>query len=270
MMKRYKTVMLSGVLCLSLLVGCGMSEEAKKVQTMIDQMPESYTVDIEEELSLIRTAYDALSEEEKKTIDVQHLEQLEDAQEQQIVNEINEKIDALSISTEYAGDMKKSHTALSKIMDEIEQIPESVNNDVHYDILLEKIQNLSDDYTTIIMDADTNINAIEDMYKKLNLINTATSSATSYSYACDVAEDISKLTKKWTSSATALKTKANELKDACLYGESFDISLAVLELIQEDGISETISNYYQPFLKLPAIVDDCLSWQQTINEKIEN
>lgn len=65
---RHKWARLAAAVSLAaVLTACGMSPEAAAVQEMIDQMPETYSADIDDEIMNACNALDALSEDDKKS-----------------------------------------------------------------------------------------------------------------------------------------------------------------------------------------------------------
>ncbi|MDE6019565.1 MAG: hypothetical protein K2H01_01010 [Ruminococcus sp.] len=258
------------VVSMGLFVGCGGSQEAKAVQEMIDKMPDTYSVDIDDEIFNVRTAFDSLSEDDKKYVKIEHLEELEEEYNKNVANEINDLIEKITISDDSASTMKKGRDDIDKVMKQIEKLPDSTNTLIAYDMLLKKVQSLSSSASTVLKNAN-DILLMEDLYDNINLINSAYSTSAKYGYACDIASDISGLSNKWSSKKGVLSKKAEELKDACLYKEDFEIAVSVLHVIEESSsLSDSIQSYYNPFLNgnIHTYIDDCLKWEQIIKENI--
>lgn len=259
-------------LCLSACIctGCGgvkMTEDAQAVQDMIAGLPDIYSVEADEEISSVRTAYDNLSEEEKNTVDITVLNDLEQAKIQVEADEINKKIDEIVISNASYSKLAESKNTVSGIMNMLTDLSAETDNLVNYDKLLKKINDLSDEYTETMLDADNDINSLNNIMTNLNNINSSYSLASSYGYACDIADDASKLSDRLSSVRSELITAASNLKNTCLYGEDYEISLAVIDVIQ--AIPEDAASVYTPYMNASGFVDDCLEWQQIVQQKID-
>lgn len=255
----------------TVLTGCGMSQEAKAVQEMIDQMPETYSIDIKEDLLNVRIEFDSLSEDDKKYVNTERLEELEKEYNEELANKINTSIEKITISDDTSAKMNKGKNDIDKVMKEIEKLPDSANDLINYDALLKKVQSLSDEFAKVMTDADNDLALMNDVYEKLNSINTAYSSSARYGYACDISSDISGLSNRWSSKKGGLNKTVEELKDACLYREDWEITVAVLHVVEESSsLSSSITSYYDPFLSntFSTCLDDCLAWEKTIQEKI--
>ncbi len=262
--------------CTFTLSGCGgskssesekMTEQAKSVSSMINELPEEYSADAVDAIIAARTAYDALSDEEKDTVDDSALSVLEQAKNQEDADAINKEIDEITVKNGNYYDLNTSKKSVSGVMDEIANLSPEVDKLINYDSLLKKIDDISSEYTDTILDADNDLNAMNDIMTKLNSINNSYSSASKYGYACDIYNDVSKLSTNLSSIKNKLLAPANDLKDTCLYGEDFDITLAVLDIVKE--IPENSTEHYDPYLNDTEFVDDCLKWQQIVQEKIE-
>ena len=252
------------------LTGCGMSEEAESVQNLINNIPTSYSEDIDEQLAEARSAYDELSDEDKESVDDKQLTSMEEEQKKFISQEadkLNEKITKLSTSVETVHKLKTNEKDLSSIMSAIEKLPESYNEYIDFDALLKKIGDLSSSYSKIITNADKDINAATDMYNDLSMLMSVSSSSAQYGYACDVESDIKKLSGKW--STSNLLSKVEDIKDACLYGESLEVALAVNEIqLPASELTDSISSYYDPYLNFDSgFLDKCIKWQNEIKER---
>lgn len=259
------------VTCTFMLSGCGkekMSEQAKSVYDMIAELPEQYSAEADEAIQTARTAYDALSEEEKNTVDISALSNLEQAKYQAQADEINSMIDSVKVSNTSFSELSNAKASVSKVMGKIVDLPSDTDKLINYDELLKKINDISDEYTDTMLNADNDINAMNDIMTKLNYINSSYSASSKYGYACDIASDVSKLSDHLSSVRSKLYTPASDLKDACLYGDDFDISLAVLDIIQD--FPEDSCSFYTPYLNATGFVDDCLKWQQIVQEKIDS
>lgn len=259
------------VLIASLCAGCGkekMTEDAQAVQDMISELPDTYSAEADEEISSARAAYDNLSEEEKNTVDISVLNNLEQAEAQAKADEINKLIDEIKISNTSYNELSKSKTEVSKIMDSIADLPAETDNLIKYDQLLEKIDDIANKYAETVLDADNDINAMNDIMTNLNSINNSYSSASKYGYACDIATEVSGLSAHLSSIKSGLSAPVSDLKDACLYGEDYEIALAAIDVIQ--AIPESATDFYTPYLNASDFVDDCLKWQQIVQQKIDD
>lgn len=251
--------------------GCGISQEAKAVQELIDQMPAAYSMEIKEDILNVRNEFEALSEKDKKHVNTEHLEELEKEYNEELANNINSSIEKITISDDTSAKMNKGKNDIDKVMKEIESLPDSINDLIDYDTLLKKVQSLSESYSAVMVDAN-DVLLMVDIFEKLDLINNAYSSSTQYGYACDISSDISGLSNRWSSKKGNLNKKTEELKDACLYKEDWEITIAVLHVIEDaSSLSTSINSYYDPFLSntFSTCLDDCLAWEKTIQEKME-
>lgn len=255
----------------TVLTGCGMSQEAKAVQEMIDQMPEIYSMDIKDDLLNVRIEFDSLSEDDKKYVNIEHLEELEKEYNEELANKINTSIEKITISADTSAKMNKGKNDIKKVMKEIEKLPDPINDLIDYDVLLNKVKSLSESYSAVMADAN-DVLLMTDIFEKLDLINTAYSSSAKYGYACDISSDVSSLSSRWSSKKGSLNKTVEELKDACLYKEDFEITVAVLHVVEESSsLSNSITGYYDPFLSntFSNCLDDCQAWEQTIKENME-
>ncbi len=255
------------------LTGCGVSQEAKDVQAMIDQMPETYSVEINDDIANARTAFDALNENDKKNVETKRLDDLETSEKaynEELAGKINTSIEKIAISDETSAKMNKAKQDIEKVMKEIEKLPASANDLVNYDALLKKVQSLSDGYA-VVMDDANDILIMVDIYENLDLINTAYSNSSKYGYACDISSDISSLSNRWSSKKGSINKSVEELKEACLYKESWEVTVAALNVITDaSSLSTSINNYYDPFLSntFSTLFDDCAAWEKIIKEKM--
>lgn len=258
------------VLLATVLTGCGMSQEAKAVQEMIDQMPKTYSMDIKDDLLNVRIEFDSLSEDDKKYVNTEHLEELEKEYNEALANRINTSIEKITISDDTSAKMNKGKNDIDKVMKEIEKLPDPVNDLIDYDALLNKVKSLSESYSAVMVDAN-DVLLMTDIFEKLDLINTAYSSSAQYGYACDISSDVSGLSNRWSSKKGGLNKTVEELKDACLYKEDWEITIAVLHVVEESSsLSSSITSYYDPFLSntFSTCLDECLAWEKTIKDKM--
>lgn len=255
----------------TILTACGMSQEAKTVQEMIDQMPEAYSTDIDEDILSARNALDALSENDKKAVKTSRLEELEEAYQvhyQQIADEINEEIDAIT-SYQNITQMNQRRNSVRAIMQEIEELPGSMNDMVHYNTLLEKIQHWTDSISEVLVKAN-DLLVMESVFEKLDAINNARSASMKYSYAYDIESAVSELSDMFDTENLAEETE--KLTAACLNENDIEITVTVLAVIREAStLSDSMSDYYGLFLgeDCQGFYNDCLEWEQIIQEKTD-
>lgn len=275
---RHKWARLAAAVSLAaVLTACGMSPEAAAVQEMIDQMPETYSADIDDEIMNACNALDALSEDDKKAVTASRLEELEEAYRvhyQQVADEINEKIDALekyeTINQISEASTSQRRRCVDEIMQKIEELPDSASDMVHYDALLKNIQQWGNQISEWLRKAN-DLLVMESVFEDIQAINSAYSTSAKYSYACDIKTDLSGLSDEFSTEKRNLLEKAESLKDTCLYGEDFEITVATLDIISEAStLSESMSNLYDNLLNdyVSDFLDDCLTWEQTVKEKM--
>ena len=105
------------------MTGCGLSEEGKHAQSLLNALPETYSAEIDAQLEEARAAYDALPDEEKEKVDKSALDALEQSMIDQYAVSINEKIAALEVTVGSGSDVKKMHGNIKEIFEEIEKAP---------------------------------------------------------------------------------------------------------------------------------------------------
>ena len=257
-MKQKLTRIAAAVLLMSVLTSCGASREAKNVQEMIDRIPDTYSSEIDEDIVNARTALDKLDEKDRKTVEAAHLEKLEEEYRmhyQQAANEMNKKIDSLDMSWEYIPQMVQVRKNVEEIIQETEKMPDFANDQINYDVFLEKIQNESSRVADILADAN-DILVMEDIFEKLQSINSAYSVSAKYSHACDIESDIDNLSDRF--NRKNLWEAAQTLTSACLNENEIEILTAPLD------------SFYSPFLSddTSTFLDDCLKWQEIIQERM--
>ncbi len=78
-MKKKCNIAITALALTIMLTGCGLSEEGKHAQSLLNALPETYSVEIDAQLEEARAAYDALPDEEKEKVDKSALDALEQA-----------------------------------------------------------------------------------------------------------------------------------------------------------------------------------------------
>lgn len=279
-MKKLKNIIMSSMVlaaCSFALCGCGgvkMTEEAKAVQDMIAELPETYSDENDEQISSVRAAYDALSEEEKNTIDISALNNLEQVKSEKeaaeiakMADEINQMIDKIVVSNSSYNELSKSKNAVSAVMDKVSDFPSESDKLIHYDKLLEKINNISEEYLSTVIDADNDMTALNNIMINLSNINNSSSSSSRYGYACDISSDVSKLSNRLSSIKSRLSEPVSDLKNKCMDGDDFEIALAGLNVIKQ--IPEDAGSIYESYLNGGSLMDECSEWMKIVQPKAE-
>ena len=253
------------------MVSCGgdkVPKEVKAVQEKIAELPTAYSDDADSAMRSAREAYDALSDDDKSSVDISVLEKLEDEKYKSEADEINNEISSLDIKSGSYSELSNSRNGVSNIMEKIGLLSEGADKYIDYDELQKKIDVISNKYHGVLVNLDNDAKAFNDLYNALDSINRSSKKSMKYSYACDVESAVSKLSSLSSTVKSNLSTPVSELKNACLYGEDFDISIAVVHVIEAaptDGLDK-----YADYLEDTSISDDCLKWKQVILGKINS
>ncbi|MCR4644921.1 MAG: hypothetical protein K5695_05870 [Oscillospiraceae bacterium] len=159
-MKRITSLIAIVLLC-TMLTGC-MSKEAKSTQEAIDALPETYDTSVNGALSDAHKAYDALSDQEKKKIDITKMTQLDNlksdyeaevkaeqerkkAEREKIKAEaekVNKEIRALNLSARTITDLKNSADNYNNVIKAIKNSPIEAEEYIEYDVFQKKMDNM--------------------------------------------------------------------------------------------------------------------------------
>lgn len=169
-------VILASTLCL--LSGCGekqLSEQAKSAQSAIDSLPATYSETVEDDYNNAKSLYSALSDEDKKDVKKEKLDELEKSREEIVVKpaeDLNKKIKDLTIKSETAKDIDETNEQLEDVFDLLKKLPKVALKQVKSDDLKIKV-----------------IKACEDGKKTANNVNNDverfSNAISCYSSACD-------------------------------------------------------------------------------------
>lgn len=273
-MKRKLTQIAAAVLLMSIFTSCGVSQEAKEVQEMIDRIPDTYSSEIDEDIVNARAALDELEDKDKEFVNSDRLKQLEEAYQshyQEKAAEINKKIASLEIDI---SQIDQSRNDFETIIQETEKIPYFANDRIKYHVILEKINNESSRVADIVADAN-DILVMESIFEKLQSISSAYSAVTKYSYSCDIVSDVQTLSDRFDTQnlADAAEALMSACMDACLDGDElyeFYILTAHLDMCNEVSVlTESMGDFYMPYLEDGGdFVDDCLEWKKIIQKRM--
>lgn len=237
-MKRKLTQIAAAVLLMSIFTSCGVSQEAKEVQEMIDRIPDTYSSEIDEDIVNARAALDELEDKDKEFVNSDRLKQLEEAYQshyQEKAAEINKKIASLEIDI---SQIDQSRNDFETIIQETEKIPYFANDRIKYHVILEKINNESSRVADIVSDVQT----LSDRFDTQNL-------------------------------ADAAEALMSACMDACLDRDElyeFYILTAHLDMCNEVSVlTESMGDFYMPYLEDGGdFMDDCLEWKKIIQERM--
>ncbi len=110
-MKKQIVIISLTLLLAASLTACGMSEEAKAAQALMDALPSGYSTEIDRQLAEAKEAYEALSDEDKEAVDAAAMEALLAEMQEQKAVEIN----ALIAEYAVASDTVKAAESLTEL-----------------------------------------------------------------------------------------------------------------------------------------------------------
>ncbi|MBR6107314.1 MAG: hypothetical protein IKQ39_04820 [Oscillospiraceae bacterium] len=125
-MKKKALLILALAACL--LTGCGgkqLSERAKSAQSAIDALPSAYSEDAENAYSNAKLLYDVLTDEEKKDVNKEKLDALEQSRDDIVkkpAEEVNQKIRELTLKYSTAAELQQSADDIEEIVNEIDAL----------------------------------------------------------------------------------------------------------------------------------------------------
>lgn len=85
-MKKTISALLGFILCAGMLTSCGLSEEGKKVKDMIDELPSTYSEEVDDDLQKAEEAYNNLSADDKNALKDKKLNKLKDSRKQYVID----------------------------------------------------------------------------------------------------------------------------------------------------------------------------------------
>ncbi len=165
-MKRLITALVVGAFLLCS-TGCGMSKKAHLVQDAIDELPSSYSLNDDDAIENVRTAYQALDDMQRSYIDAQKLDNLTNERDsiKSQAESINKEIENLSIRVDDESQIEKTSDQMLELSKKIEEFPSEYDELIDYDLLFDKYQSfmhglveVSNEYTNDLDHIENAIN----------------------------------------------------------------------------------------------------------------
>ncbi len=266
MKTRIITLALAAALMAASLTGCGMSEEAKNAQALLDALPDTYSAEIDEQIEAAQAAYDALTDEDKEKVDKSVLETLEQSMIDQYAASINEKIAALEVTVGSGSDIKKMHGNIKEIFVEIENTPKAVDPHIDYKTLADKMAKEFEKLNDIAKDLAKDSPACVKMMESAKLLN-GSSSRTSvlYGYCNDIQTQMNKMSGNV--STYALQRAVDDLQDDLLYDEISAIMGRVKVYQEVADLSDKVLKYYDSYKNADDMREELSQWTDVIKER---
>ncbi len=248
------------------MTGCGLSEEGKHAQSLLNALPETYSAENDAQLEEARAAYDALPDEEKEKVDKSALDALEQSMIDQYAVSINEKIAALEVTVGSGSDVKKMHGNIKEIFEEIEKAPRAVDAHIDYDTLAGKMAKEFEKLNDIANDLAKDSPACVKIMELATLLN-GSSSRTSvlYGYCNDIQTQINKMSGNV--STYSLQKAVDDLQDDLLYDEISAIMGRVTVYQEVDKLSDKVVKFYEPYKNADDMREELSQWTDVIAER---
>ncbi|MCM1133730.1 MAG: hypothetical protein NC340_09700 [Ruminococcus flavefaciens] len=145
---KYKGILLASLMLLTATTGCGVSEEAKSVQSLIDSFPEEFSDVTEEQLNEAMSAYEQLSDDDKEDVDKTRL----DDAHSYFIDSVQSVINALpdecaDVTMEQLNEAKEAYEQLSD------------ENKTYIDTT--KLDNVENYFTELVSEINTKIDELK-------------------------------------------------------------------------------------------------------------
>lgn len=204
---------------ITVLTGCGLSEEAKAVQQEIDKL-DKLNVDKEQQVS-------------------------------ELAGEINTMIDELTIETKSSNSIQTTYKSIKAIMTKINETDKIADSQIKYEELAGKLAEIFGACNQIVEDMHNDADAIQNIADIATTLTTISSLSMSsiYGYCVDMSAELNGMTRNYGSN-NELKTKIDELENYALYDDEFSCIMAKVYVYSAAiDVYEQITNYYQPYIE---------------------